>query len=378
MIRFAHFADLHLDAPFREAGRSGYSRQRREDIKTALERILQFSRAEKADFVLSAGDLYEHLYTTRNTIAWVSQRFSELSMPIVMIAGNHDPYVADSWYRLWPWPSNVVVLSEDRPGIFLEAQKTFIYGLGFSARKQGKPDLNKVPKPKEGCFNILMLHGTVDMDVGDQDYSPVSSEELADLGYDYYALGHFHTRKSYPTLKNAFNPGSPEPLGFDEPGDHGFLWVEADNPSGGGDNLRVKDISTAARRYSRMSLDISDAASSDELKMKIAALLEGLDPDRDIIKLSLKGRTSLVIDDKALHDAFFSQWLNARLINDSKAPYDYEALSGERNLKGAFTAEMLARIKACPDEDRTRILKDALILGLEALETGRIESLKEI
>jgi DNA repair exonuclease SbcCD nuclease subunit len=143
-----------------------------------------------------------------------------------MIAGNHDPYVADSWYRLWPWPSNVVVLSEDRPGIFLEAQKTFIYGLGFSARKQGKPDLNKVPKPKEGCFNILMLHGTVDMDVGDQDYSPVSSEELADLGYDYYALGHFHTRKSYPTLKNAFNPGSPEPLGFDEPGIMAFCGLK--------------------------------------------------------------------------------------------------------------------------------------------------------
>jgi len=58
-------------------------------------------------------------------------------------------------------------------------------------------------------------------------WNPLQSSTLDRLEMDYIALGHFHSRLEGVGAKhNIFNPGSPEPLGFDEEGSHGiFIWV---------------------------------------------------------------------------------------------------------------------------------------------------------
>jgi len=64
----------------------------------------------------------------------------------------------------------------------------------------------------------------VDLDFKDSRYNPMSSGELALLGMDYIALGHFHnTLRGVGKSENIYNPGSPEPLGFDEEGEHGVF-----------------------------------------------------------------------------------------------------------------------------------------------------------
>jgi exonuclease SbcD len=386
-VKFFHCADIHLDAPFREYGKGSYGDTRRRDIRDAFLNILKRVKTEKADFLLISGDLYEHGSVCKSTMEWLYMVLSEVGVPIVIIPGNHDPYILNSWYKNWEWPLNVSVLSPDNPSLTLENFDVNIYGIGFSNFKEGKPDLSTVLPPKENFFNILMFHGTLDMDFADNYYKPVTSKELESLGYDYYALGHFHNiRDDYP-LKNAYNPGSPEPLGFDETGVHGAFIVTA-NKAQNTTSLNVEKFDTAIRVYHDEDLNITGCKTLEEVKMRILGRLESLNRDRDITRINLKGRTELSLEADMLTSLFSEDWLYLKINDDTQKSFDIESLEKDLSLKGAFVREMNARIqtvtnalKENPDNPELKkeeeILNLALNYGLEALQNGRIEWLGE-
>lgn len=386
-VKFIHCADIHLDAPFREYGKGSYGDTRRRDIRDAFLNILKRVKTEKADFLLISGDLYEHGSVCKSTMEWLYMVLSEVGVPIVIIPGNHDPYILNSWYKNWEWPLNVSVLSPDNPSLTLENFDVNIYGIGFSNFKEGKPDLSTVLPPKENFFNILMFHGTLDMDFADNYYKPVTSKELESLGYDYYALGHFHNiRDDYP-LKNAYNPGSPEPLGFDETGVHGAFIVTA-NKAQNTTSLNVEKFDTAIRVYHDEDLNITGCKTLEEVKMRILGRLESLNRDRDITRINLKGRTELSLEADMLTSLFSEDWLYLKINDDTQKSFDIESLEKDLSLKGAFVREMNARIqtvtnalKENPDNPELKkeeeILNLALNYGLEALQNGRIEWLGE-
>lgn len=386
-IKFVHCADIHLDAPFREYGQGSYGDARRKDIRDAFLNILKRVKTENADFLLISGDLYEHGSVVKSTMEWLYMILSEAKVPVVIIPGNHDPYLLNSWYKNWEWPLNVTILTPDDPNLILEDLNVNIYGIGFSSFKEGKPDLSVVLKPKEGFFNILMFHGTLDMDFSGNDYKPVTTKELEELGYDYYALGHFHNiRDDYP-LKNAYNPGSPEPLGFDETGKHGAFLVTAEIVQGG-TSLKVEKFDTAIRTYHDDDLNITGLKTLEEIKMRILRHLEGFDPERDIIRIDLKGRTELSLEEDVLTSLFAENYLYLKIRNSTSKDYNIESLEKDSSLKGAFVREMRSRINRITNElennpedpelkREEEILTLALNYGLEALQSGKIEWLGE-
>ena len=288
-IRFLHCADIHLDRPFGGRGLKDYSEMRRTDVWKTFESIIRLAEDELVDFILVCGDLYEHDYASRATIQRVGSLFGRLTIPVVVLPGNHDPYVANSWYKTWNWPDNVVILDNEKPTVRLDALNTFIHGEGFSAFRQDTPDLSTVTRPFSDCFNIFMLHGTLDMNFSNRPFNPVSSGELADLGYDYYALGHFHNLKTDFKLKNAANPGSPEPLGFDETGDHGVLLVTLERDEHGKKALDIREINLAQKRYVLLNLDMAAVSSQEEACARLGELLCSLDLGRDLPRVILRG-----------------------------------------------------------------------------------------
>jgi len=378
-LKFIHCADIHLDAPFRDHGTQIYAEMRRQDIKTAFLNILNKAREARADFLVISGDLYEHEYIAKKTMDWLNMVLSEAQIPVFIVPGNHDPYIRNSWYRVWDWPENVHILSPERPHIVLEQFRLSVYGMGFSAFKEGKPDLSAVIPPKEGYFNILIFHGTLDMDFTQQDYKPVSSEELKSLNYDYYALGHFHSARN---ADNMVYPGSPEPLGFDEPGEHGAFLVTMFSENG---QVRYETqfFRTSLRQYHQKYLDISDCGTLQEVKIRILETVEGMDKQHDLVKLILKGRTELSLDPGEISD-MFSDWLYFRICNETRKAFDLDLLEKSPTLKGAFVREVRERLKKLEKEmendpgnillrEEAEKLEMALVFGLEALETGKIE-----
>jgi len=386
-LRFIHCADIHLEAPFREQGTGSYAETRRMDIRKAFLHILKTARDQKADFLLISGDLFEQDLTTKRTMEWLSMVLSDVDAPIFIIPGNHDPFVKNSWYALWDWPPNVHILTPQNPQYILEEQRVFIYGLGFSAYKQGKPDLSHVPPPRKDYLNILMVHGTLDMDFSGEAYQPVTSRELAALNYDYYALGHFHQPRAEDSTTSMIYPGSPEPLGFDESGIHGAYGVTVlREPSGL--RLKAERFETAQRVYHPVSLDVTGLKSLEEVKMKLLGVLEGLNPQRDLVQITLKGRTAMDLDEKLLTALFSEDWLFLQIRNETQKAFDLEALTRDPAVKGSFVRAINKRLEALDEamkmegdpkalaEEKER-LELALSFGLEALCNGKIEGWSE-
>jgi len=382
-LKFVHCADLHLDAPFRETGTGTYADTRRKDIREAFSRILERVREEKAQLLLISGDLYEHNTVVKGTMDWLYMVLSQAGVPVVIIPGNHDPYLKNSWYRNWDWPENVRILSPDSPSLIMDDLCVNIFGMGFSSFREDKPDMSAVPPPVKEYFNIMMIHGTLDMDFNNHSYKPVTSEELTALNYDYYALGHFHKmRDDYP-LKKAFNPGSPEPLGFDEQGYHGAFVVELTMDQGKVD-IKTKRFETSVRAYHDLVLDITGCRTLEEVKMRILGLIEGLRPDRDLVRITLTGRTGLSLETDVLTGFFSGDWFYFRIYNETRKDFDIEELEKDPSLTGAFVREIKSRIVSIdealtkdPDNNELQKEREKLLLamsyGLEALQSGRIE-----
>ncbi|MGI6049556.1 MAG: metallophosphoesterase family protein [Acetivibrionales bacterium] len=382
-VKFVHCADIHLDAPIRDNGIGTYSDIRRKDIRNAFLRILDTVKQENAQLLLISGDFFEQKTTGKSTMEWLYMMLSQLQVPVVIIPGNHDPYILNSWYRCWEWPSNVTVLTPENPSLIIEELNLHIYGMGFSTYKEDAPDLSVVSPPVKDKFNIFMFHGTLDMNFTNQAYKPVTSADLERLGYDYYALGHFHRSCSEYPLKNAYNPGSPEPLGFDEQGVHGIFLVTMRKEY----NRVVTEVSkikTANRQYHDTVLDVTGCKTLDEVKIRILALLEGFDPERDIIRIKLKGRTGFSLEEEVLSTFISQDWLYLRIDNETRKAFDLEELLLDNSLAGAFAREMKKLIDQAREElegdpenkdlqQKEEKLDLALSFGLEALSTGRIE-----
>lgn len=84
-MRLLHTADWHL-------GRSLIGHPRGEDIRAAIEEVVDIARAERPDLVVHAGDLFDGLRPGYDDLRWGVDALRELAAvaPTIVIAGNHD------------------------------------------------------------------------------------------------------------------------------------------------------------------------------------------------------------------------------------------------------------------------------------------------
>ena len=94
-MKFIHFADAHLDSPFR--GLSFLPSEEFNHIYQAadqsLKRIIDLALAEKVDLVLIAGDTFDSSQPSpRAQLFFAAQvkRLTDAQIQVVMIFGNHD------------------------------------------------------------------------------------------------------------------------------------------------------------------------------------------------------------------------------------------------------------------------------------------------
>lgn len=251
MPRFLHLADVHL-------GFDRYdNKQRTQDFFYALrDAIEKYAIATQVDFVLIAGDLFEHrniLPVTLNQAQVCLQLLQEAGIPVLAIEGNHDnrPYgTKTSWLRYladWdllkllepgdsakgepfysPW--------EDKYGGYIDlACGVRVIGsqwYGASAPKAIEQIAAAIQELPPIDHTILLFHhgleGQISRYQGALRYPDLLP--LKQAGVDYLALGHIH--KSYAVEGWIFNPGSTEANNVEEAGfDRGVYLVEI-NSSG--------------------------------------------------------------------------------------------------------------------------------------------------
>lgn len=228
MARFLHLSDVHL----------GFDRyenaERTKDFFFAFQDALEkYAIAEKVDFVLIAGDLFEHrqiLPATLNQAQIGLELLKEANIPVLAIEGNHDnlPYgTRTSWLRYLADSGLLILLEpngeqaydlwtpETKQGGYIDLPcDVRVIGsrwYGASAPKailQLADSIQTLPTPP--TYQIMLFHhgleGQISRYSGALKYEEL--KPLKDAGIDYLALGHIH--KQYTAEGWIFNPGSTE------------------------------------------------------------------------------------------------------------------------------------------------------------------------
>jgi len=364
-IRFLQCGDLHLDSPFTSlADTEGKPDLRRQELKSALSSIIELADSEKADMLLICGDLYEHGYVRKSTIRYMCDQFQRIpDIPVIVIPGNHDPAVPESFYLSFEWPRNVHILAGGNRYFELPEKRTRIYGTLM---------------PADGLdptyVNILMYHGTLDMPFSADAFQPVKSEDITASGFDYCALGHFHTVISGAGgNKCIFNAGSPEPLGFDEEGEHGVIVAEIEKgPSGA--QISTRFVNTCRRHFITIEADVGTCLNDEQAAEKAAEYLERNGSGEDLYRIILCGyvsnefRPNTELIRQLLRDKAFYIKLTDRTIPD----YDFARIACEPGIRGLFTRKMLDRAAAATGEEERQLVMQALYYGMEAIDEGKV------
>lgn len=106
-MRILHTSDWHV-------GKTIRGESRLSEHAAVLREIGEIARAEAAELILVAGDLYETAAPAPDSVALVNQTLLELRAiaPLVVIAGNHDN--AASFEALRPWAEGLGIVMRGR------------------------------------------------------------------------------------------------------------------------------------------------------------------------------------------------------------------------------------------------------------------------
>jgi exonuclease SbcD len=363
-IKLIQCGDLHLDTPFSSlSDMDEVPEQRREDLKLAFSRIVEAAQTERADLLLICGDLYEHNYIRKSTIRYVCDQFKRIpEISVLMIPGNHDPAVSGSYYIDFIWPSNVHVLVD---GTFYEhPDGTRVYG---DVPETGSLDRSRI--------NILMLHGTLDMPFSKDAFQPVSGPELGAYGFDLCALGHFHTRiDGAGPDKRIYNAGSPEPLGFDEEGEHGVYAVEISKEPDGESKLDADFIKLNRRRFIDIQVRITGCMTNEQVAAQAEEAMGQAGGADDLYRITFSGYPAhnFKIDTGQITELLMTRAFYIRVADQTAPEYDLEQIAEEPGLRGLFVRKMLDRALAATEQEEKALVMQALYYGLEAISEGKV------
>jgi len=272
-MKFVHAADLHLDSPL--AGLSKYEgapvEQIRGATRRALENLVKLCLSEQAELLLIAGDLYDGDWRDYSTGLFFAKQMAALragNVRVVWIRGNHD--AASKLTAHLNLPDNVRELSHKKPDSFvLEDLGVAVHGQGFDNREVTTDLSLRYPEPKRGLFNIGLLHTALEGRAGHAPYAPCRLSALVDRGYDYFALGHVHTREVLSERPWIVFPGNLQGRHARETGPKGASLVTVD-----GEQVRaVEHRALDAVRWQIAEADVSAERSLDGVLERVRAAL---------------------------------------------------------------------------------------------------------
>jgi exonuclease SbcD len=227
-VKFLHAADIHLDSPLRTFRRLDAAPELLACTRRAFTNLVDLAIAEDVAFVVLAGDLYDGDWKDFSTGLFFAAEMRRLARPCYVIRGNHDAAsIITSGLQL-SLPPNVVVFSDKRCETESDRLADYgiaIHGRSFAHRREGPDFIDSYNPPVPGRLNIGLLHTSL-TNTEHETYAPCGPETLAARGYDYWALGHVHTRAVFGSDPWIVFPGNIQGRSVREPGAKGITLVE--------------------------------------------------------------------------------------------------------------------------------------------------------
>jgi DNA repair protein SbcD/Mre11 len=360
-LRLLHFADLHLDRSFASERLFGVGAQRRrEDLRSALQRIIERAREDQADVITCGGDLFEQDHVTRETANFIVQTLGEARLPVLIAPGHADPAVPSSPYRYLRWPENVTIAAHEelRPYRYGNVQ---IWTAGFMRPDVPEAPLRDFPRPDEGT-HLLLLHAS-DMSqvpAGVSPYKPILPAQVEEAGFKHALLGHYHDATTGGSITY---PGSPEPLGWSESGRHCTALVTLDDD--GAVHVLLEDINQ--RQFAQETLDITGMTSLQDVRDAVVGMREGKQLDGAIIRATLVGERdrALTVDPQMLALECSDGFAYLEFRDQSRVSHDLDAATQEFTSRGEMVRKLVDKHGSRQEEQAAG---RALQLALDAFD----------
>ena len=350
-MKFIHIADIHLGAV--PDSDMPWGTQRGQEIWSSFRDIVRICNEEKAELLLIAGDLFHRQPLVRELkeVNYILSRL-ETAQAFIM-AGNHDYISERSNYQGFEWDEKVhFFINATMECKEIEELGVQVHGFSYHTKDIYEAIYDEAKHEQKDQVHILLAHG------GDERNIPINRRKLAELDYDYVALGHIHK----PELLNdriAYS-GSLEPMDKNETGDRGYIRGEITVKSDGSRVTSICFVPHAVRNYKRCILQVNPHTSNGALVDLAEATIKE-QGEQHIYSFTIQG-----VRDETIHfDIEAIRVLgNILEVEDQSIPdYDFDALYQENkdNIIGMFIQRI--RENAVQDE----VAKKALYYGLEAL-----------
>ncbi len=235
-----HLSDLLIDAPFQ-----------------AAERVFEAATAENVDFLLLAGDIVNHKTASPRAIDFLLRHFRRLDEHKVQVywcSGRSDR--PDLWPQSMPLPSNVHVFGPGQAAEVIHHRdgEPLLTIVGRGARKRAKIRAADFGRSDRAGFSLAMTYGRGD------------SKTLASTGFDYWALGGRHRRRTlFSSPGVAHYPGSPQGRCPDETGPHGCTLVRVDAAG----QVHTQSLATDVLRWHTEHVRLDKGATRDDLESQM-------------------------------------------------------------------------------------------------------------
>ena len=293
--RFLHTSDWQLGVTRHFLGADAQARWAAARFE-AIRRLGRLALAERCEFIVVAGDVFESSQVDRRTVGRACEAMAGISLPIYLLPGNHDVLDAGSVYASRPWrerrPAHVQVL--DRFGEALEVRPGVeVAGAPWTSKRPLTDlvaDAGARLAPAPGVLRVLVGHGIVDTLSPDRDNPAVISVAGAEAAmaagrYHYLALGDRHSLTAVGASGRIHYSGTHEAYDFGEVDPGKVLVVELS-----AEGVKVTPHQTGTWRFMTHEARLSSSDDVEALARHLGALA---DKERTLVKLGLVGTLGL-------------------------------------------------------------------------------------
>jgi DNA repair exonuclease SbcCD nuclease subunit len=375
-IRFIHTADWQLGMTRRYLSGEAQARftQARVD---AIRRIGVVAKEEGAAFIVVAGDVFETNQVEPKTVRRTLEALIEVSVPVYLLPGNHDPLDAASVYRsptfLSKKPDSVIVLDDSVPRTPIAGIE--VIGAPWMSKQALHDPVESVVAgldPSPEILRVLVAHGAVrDPLNGGPAAIDVDKAEaaIADKRISYLALGDRHSTTSLGTSGRIYYSGSPEPTAYDEVDSGNVLVVELSSDG---------ECTVRSRRVASWRFVVNDVALDSQSDVHTLGRWLDAQPDKSnsVVRLTLTGTISLSVSSELQgvlerHRDLFAavEWTNESdlLVRPDDDDFSDMALTG-------FAAEAVGDLRATASGlgPQAQVANDALALLVRLASNGGV------
>lgn len=370
-IKIVHTADVHLDTTFGVLGeRKGHLK--REAVRKTMSRIIDGCLEWNADILVIAGDLFEEARVTPETMGFLQREFSRLGKtPVVIAPGNHDPYTSRSRYAVTDWPANVYIFRQRTISTFeFEDIGLEVRGVAHDTTHMPGRLVDVAGKAeKTAPCTILVCHACEESSAAsdkssDDIWLPFTRDEVARLGYSYVALGHYHGPYEITDAGRliAAYSGCPEGLRASEQGRRSYSRVTLD-----GDSVTIERVGVSHIDFMDYPVSCEGLETAAQFHDKVSKLGAN-SPGSIIARVKATGRVAPGFDiGEGLRDELSSLFFHVSVDDETVPAYDWDAIAGERSLRGEVARRFADEIDAAAGEER-RVLEKARLYAMDALE----------